>query len=65
MNEQIRRLYREHPDVVAGPDLYPLVEGRPELFRGTGDPHPNAAGNAVIRHAWAELIESKLSTSAE
>jgi lysophospholipase L1-like esterase len=53
-NDQIRRLYRERPEVTPGPDLFARLEGRQELFGGSGDVHPNADGVAVIREAWVD-----------
>lgn len=54
MNAEIERLYRERSDVIRGPDLYLLTKGRTELFREPGDVHPNEAGSALIRSAWAD-----------
>lgn len=56
MNDQIRQLYREHPSVIPGPDLYALLEGKPELFGSAGDVHPNEVGVTVLREAWAETL---------
>ncbi len=56
MNDQIRLLYQSHPGVLPGPDLYALLQGRPELFVSQGDVHPNEAGRAVVRRAWADTI---------
>jgi hypothetical protein len=58
MNAQIERLYGQHPEVVRGPDLYSLLENRPELFRSEGDVHPNDMGVALIRQAWSEAMLS-------
>jgi len=60
MNEQIQRLYVEHPEVVRGPDLYSLLEDRPELFRSEGDVHPNDMGVALIRQAWSGAMLSSV-----
>lgn len=60
MNEQVRRLYEAHPEVVPGPDLYSLLEGHSDLFRGPGDPHPNDQGSAAIRLAWRDAALAKV-----
>ena len=54
LNDQIRGLYKEHPEVVRGPDLYSVTKDRPELFGGPGDVHPNGEGVAVMMKSWAE-----------
>ncbi len=56
MNDQIRKLYTANPKVIPGPDLYRLVEGRPELYKSAGDVHFNDAGSALLRQAWAATI---------
>lgn len=56
MNDAIRQIYADNPDVVRGPDLYALLEDHPELFGNAGDPHPNEQGSALIRQAWAKAI---------
>lgn len=56
LNDQIRRLYKAHPEVIPGPDLYTLLKGRTELYRGAGDVHLNDQGSALIREAWAETL---------
>lgn len=55
MNDQLRKLYKANPEVVPGPDLYRLLEGRSDLFRSAGDPHPNDQGSALIRKAWRDM----------
>lgn len=63
-NEQIHRLYQQHPEVVPGPDLYTLLQGRTSLFFGSmqGDlpaanrdwVHLTDQGSALVRQAWAQ-----------
>lgn len=60
MNDQIRKLYKAHPEVLPGPDLYALLADRSELFRDTGDPHPNDEGSAIIRKAWRDMALAKI-----
>ncbi|MGB7963888.1 MAG: cellulase family glycosylhydrolase [Propionicimonas sp.] len=55
LNDQIRKLYKAHPEVLPGPDLYGLLADRSDLFRGAGDPHPNDQGSALIRKAWRDM----------
>lgn len=55
LNAAIEKLSQSRDDVVAGPDLYALTRGRPELFGPDGDVHPNGAGIAAMRAAWADL----------
>jgi lysophospholipase L1-like esterase len=52
-NTKITALYQARPQILRGPDLYTLTKGRTNLYRATGDPHPNDAGAAIIRTAWA------------
>jgi lysophospholipase L1-like esterase len=55
-NVGIRQLYREHPEVLAGPDLYVITKDRAELYDASGDVHPNEQGAAVMRRAWADTV---------
>lgn len=62
LNDQVRRLYQEHPEVLQGPDAYSLLQGRTELYQGDGNVHPNEAGSALLRQAWAQAIHDRLQT---
>ena len=57
-NAQIQALYTQFGSkLVPGPDLYTVIyNGRATMFDNPGDLHPNAAGNAAIRQAWANAM---------
>lgn len=57
-NAQIQALYTQFGSkLVPGPDLYTvLYNGRATMFDNPTDLHPNAAGNAAIRQAWASAM---------
>lgn len=57
INAQIEALYTKYPQIVRGPDLWALFEGRTDLIP-FGDVHPNEQGAAALRAAWAEVIAS-------
>jgi hypothetical protein len=43
--------------LLRGPDLYTVIyNGRATMFDNPTDLHPNAAGNAAIRRAWADAM---------
>lgn len=52
INALIDALYVSHPQIVPGPDLWAVFEGRTDLVP-SGDVHPNAAGQEELRKAWA------------
>lgn len=56
LNDRIRRLYAEHPEVIPGPDLYTVLKGHPELYYAPGDVHLNDQGWSAIRQAWADTL---------
>ena len=58
VNAQITSLYGRYPQILRGPDLYSAFLGRTDLLRASGDVHPNAAGQALIRDLWAQAITS-------
>jgi lysophospholipase L1-like esterase len=57
-NDQIQSLYATYgAKLVKGPDLYSVIyAGRATMFTNPTDLHPNAAGNAAIRQAWATAM---------
>ena len=57
-NAQIAALYAKYGSkLVHGPDLYTVLhDGRATMFDSPTDLHPNATGNAAIRHAWADAM---------
>ncbi len=57
-NAQIQALYATYgAKLVKGPDLYTVIyDGRATMFTNPTDLHPNAAGNAAIRQAWASAM---------
>jgi lysophospholipase L1-like esterase len=47
--------------LVVGPDLYQvLYDGRATMFDQPNDLHPNEAGNAAIRKAWADAMVARV-----
>ena len=47
--------------LLQGPDLYTVIyDGRATMFDNPTDLHPNAAGNAAIRQAWACDVQEGL-----
>ena len=43
--------------LVHGPDLYTVIyDARATVFDNPTDLHPNAVGDAAIRHAWADAM---------
>jgi lysophospholipase L1-like esterase len=57
-NAEIETLYATYgAQLVKGPDLYTVIyDGRATMFTNPTDLHPNAAGNAAIRQAWASAM---------
>jgi lysophospholipase L1-like esterase len=57
-NAQISALYASYgANLIQGPDLYTVIyDGRATMFDSPADLHPNAAGNAAIRRAWAAAL---------
>jgi acyl-CoA thioesterase-1 len=57
-NAQISALYAMYGSkLIRGPDLYTVIyNGRATMFDSPTDLHPNAAGNAAIRQAWADAM---------
>ncbi|MGH7297977.1 MAG: SGNH/GDSL hydrolase family protein, partial [Polyangiaceae bacterium] len=57
-NAEIKSLYAAYgARLVKGPDLYAvLYAGRGTMFTHPTDLHPDAAGNAAIRRAWADAM---------
>ncbi|MFO0615689.1 MAG: SGNH/GDSL hydrolase family protein [Polyangiaceae bacterium] len=55
INALIDALYVAHPEIVRGPDLWAVFEGRTDLIPA-GDVHPNAAGQEELRKAWAQAM---------
>ena len=57
-NAQISALYATYGSkLIQGPDLYTVIyNGRATMFDSPTDLHPNAAGNAAMRQAWADAI---------
>jgi lysophospholipase L1-like esterase len=51
-NDEIRRLYRAHPEVIPGPDLWTLFRPHPEWI-SADHLHPTDLGYAQLRNAWA------------
>jgi hypothetical protein len=56
INAQIDALYLKYPQIVRGPDLWTVFGNRTDLIP-PGDVHPNAAGQEVLRQAWAAAME--------
>ena len=59
LNEQIARIAGHQPDVLPGPDLYALFQGRQELVSGDGI-HPTAEGYAALRQSWVDWAASNI-----
>jgi GDSL-like Lipase/Acylhydrolase family len=55
INAQIDALYMKYPTLVKGPDLWAVFLNRTDLIPAT-DIHPNAAGQEVLRKAWADTM---------
>jgi|SRR5580658_2286366 len=57
-NAQISALYATYGSkLIQGPDLYTVIyNGRATMFDSPTDLHPNAAGNAAMRQAWADAM---------
>jgi lysophospholipase L1-like esterase len=57
-NAQISALYATYGSkLIQGPDLYTVIyNGRATMFDSPTDLHPNAAGNAAMRQAWANAM---------
>lgn len=55
INALIDALYAAHPEIVPGPDLWAVFEGRTDLIP-SGDVHPNSAGQEELRKAWAAAM---------
>ena len=58
LNAEVARLYAAYgARLVHGPDLWTLLRaGKATMFDRPTDLHPNAAGNAAIRQAWADAM---------
>ena len=54
LNARIDELYTEFPEIIHGPDLYTLFEGRNDLF--ADGLHPNGEGNRLLRETWAQTM---------
>jgi lysophospholipase L1-like esterase len=55
LNDEIRRLREQNPEIVAGPDLYALYEANRQLI-GPDGVHPTwDHGYAALRQAWARF----------
>jgi lysophospholipase L1-like esterase len=57
INAKIQALYTKYPSIVRGPDLWTAFLDRTDLIP-SGDIHPNAAGQEVLRKAWAKVMAS-------
>jgi hypothetical protein len=55
-NAQIDSQIYTLPGVVRGPDLWAVFENQPSLFLDPTNVHPNDAGIAVYRKAWATTM---------
>ncbi len=57
-NAEISALYATYGSkLIQGPDLYTVIyNGRATMFDSPTDLHPNAAGNAAMRQAWADAM---------
>nr|BBH88369.1 hypothetical protein KTC_31200 [Thermosporothrix sp. COM3] len=53
LNAQLDRLYREHPEVIAGPDTWTYFQQHPNYISDDGI-HPNEEGSGALRKLWAE-----------
>ncbi|HEX8790763.1 MAG TPA: SGNH/GDSL hydrolase family protein [Polyangiaceae bacterium] len=62
LNDVVRQLYTQYATkLVVGPDLYQvLYDGRATMFDQPADLHPNEAGNAAIRRAWADAAAARV-----
>jgi acyl-CoA thioesterase I len=60
LNTEIAKLYATYgARLLRGPDLYKLLsDGRATMFDQASDLHPNAAGSAAIRQAWADMAKA-------
>jgi hypothetical protein len=58
LNTQIQMIYASFGSkLIQGPDLYTLISnGKATFFDTPTDLHPNAAGDAAIRKAWADAM---------
>jgi len=55
INQIIDDLYAKYPEILPGPDLWTLFTDRSDLI-ASGDVHPNAEGQALLREAWAKIM---------
>jgi hypothetical protein len=55
INMAIDALYTKYPQIVHGPDLWAAFLNRTDLIP-SGDIHPNAAGQVVLRQQWANVM---------
>jgi hypothetical protein len=58
LNTQIQMIYASFGSkLIQGPDLYTVISnGKATFFDTATDLHPNAAGDAAIRKAWADAM---------
>lgn len=56
INPAIERILAKYPEALRGPNLFAITENRPNLFKGSQDVHPNDAGQALLRQAWANMM---------
>lgn len=59
LNQEIRALYRTHPEVVAGPDMWNYFMNNPQ-YLSSDHVHPNAQGCAAYRTLWAQYAATKI-----
>jgi hypothetical protein len=55
VNGMIDALYAKYPQILRGPDLWAAFLNRTDLIP-SGDVHPNAAGQEVLRQQWAAVM---------
>jgi hypothetical protein len=56
INAMIDALYAKYPQIMRGPDFWTLLQNTALI--PSGDVHPTAQGQVVIRQAWAQVMST-------
>lgn len=67
LNDRIHELYAEHPELLAGPDLWSLFADDPnrEHYFTVDGIHPTDEGYALMRKAWGDWMTSTVCVGLE
>jgi lysophospholipase L1-like esterase len=55
-NTEISQLIASNPKIIAGPNMYTVLQDHPAWFLAAGNVHPNDEGVTAYRCAWAYAI---------